>query len=167
MVAFQVEAQASTKYALFGVKAREEGYQQISNIFDETSRNELVHAMIWYKLLHGGEIPDTMDNLKEAYETENYEWSSMYTGFAEEAKKEGHIEIGQLFELASRIERHADARFRKLSYNVRWDKVFCKDEASAWVCIGCGNIVYDVCAPEICAFCGGPRGSFEQNCENY
>lgn len=71
--AFAGESMARNKYTYFASKARKDGYEQIAAIFEETAHNEKEHAKLWYKLLHGGEISDTMDNLREAAEGENYE----------------------------------------------------------------------------------------------
>ncbi len=76
--AFAGEAQAHAKYNFFASKAFKDGYVQIANIFKETAQNEKEHAKIWYKLLNGGEIASTLENLKNAAEGENYEWTDMF-----------------------------------------------------------------------------------------
>jgi rubrerythrin len=165
--AFKGETSASGKYAMYGKKALEDGYIQISNIFNDSSGNEREHAEIWMKLLHGGEVPSTLDNLKEASSGEYHEWTSMYPGYAEEAMREGYPEIAALFQGVAAIERHHDARFRKLAQNIMNDKVFCKDSKVLWVCLNCGNLYYGDCAPDVCPVCGYPQGYYEVNCENY
>jgi len=165
--AFAGETSASGKYAIFGFKAKEDGYEQIGNIFFETSGNEREHAEIWYKILNGGEIPCTLDNLKNAYGGEYFEWTEMYMNYAKEAKKEGYYDIAKLFEGVANIERHHDARFRKLADNIIDNEVFCKKEKMVWVCLNCGNLVYDQCAPEVCPVCDYPQGYYQLNCENY
>ena len=87
--AFAGESQAHTKYAYYASKAKKEGYVQISDIFAETSGNESEHAKMWFKYLHGGEVPDTLTNIKDAAAGENYEWTTMYKEFAEKADEEG------------------------------------------------------------------------------
>jgi len=165
--AFTGETSASGKYAIFGRKAKEEGYEQIGNIFEETSGNEREHAEIWLKLMEGGEVPTTLDNLKTAYGGENYEWTSMYVKYAEEAEREGFHQIACLFEGVANIERHHDARFRKLAQNIMNDQVFCKKVNTLWVCLNCGNLYYGECAPEVCPVCCYPQGYYQLNCENY
>lgn len=165
--AFAGETSAGTKYRIFGEKAREEGYQQIADIFDDTSKNEQAHAEVWYKVMNGGEVPTTLDNLKNAYTGENKEWTSMYTGFAEEARREGYLEIARLFEEVAAVERHHDARYRKLAQNIANNEEFCKDSPTLWVCLNCGNLYYGVCAPNPCPLCGYPQGYYQLNCENY
>ena len=71
--AFAGESMARNKYTYFASKARKDGYEQIAALFEETANNEKEHAKLWYKFLHGGEIGDTMENLREAAEGENYE----------------------------------------------------------------------------------------------
>jgi len=87
LAAFAGESQARTKYTYFASKAKKEGYEQIAAIFLETAENEKEHAKLWFKLLNGGEIPPTKENLKVAAEGENYEWTDMYAEFAKTAKK--------------------------------------------------------------------------------
>lgn len=165
--AFTGETSASGKYAIFGFKAKEDGYEQIGNIFFETSANEREHAEIWYKILHGGEVPSTLENLKTAYAGEYHEWTQMYMDYAKEARREGYDEIARLFEGVASIEHHHDARYRKLADNIMKDEVFCKKSKMIWVCLNCGNLIYDYCAPEECPVCGYPQGYYELNCENY
>ncbi len=165
--AFDGETKASTKYAIYGRKAKEDGYEQIGNIFNETSGNEREHAEIWLRLLNGGELPSTPENLKESFSGENYEWTTMYIGFAQEARREGYPEIAELFEGVAAIERHHDSRFRKLASNIMNSTVFCKNSNVLWICLNCGNLYYGECAPEPCPVCGYPQGYYQLNCNNY
>ena len=98
MAAFAGETQAHTKYSYYSEKAKKDGYQQIADIFEETSNNEEAHAKIWFKLLHDGGVPGTMANLLDAAAGENYEWTDMYATFAKEARDEGFTTIALLFE---------------------------------------------------------------------
>ena len=103
--AFAGESQAHTKYQYFALKAKEEGYVQIHDIFMETSKNEREHAKIWYKILHDEEIPDTITNLNAAADGENEEWTSMYKEFAETAREEGFAKIAFLFEKLVKLKK--------------------------------------------------------------
>ena len=69
---------------------------QIARIFEETAANEKEHAKIWFKLLHDGAVPKTEQNLKDAAEGENFEWTSMYADFAKTAREEGLDKIASL-----------------------------------------------------------------------
>ena len=93
MEAFAGESQARNKYTYFASKAKKEGYEQIAALFLETADNEKEHAKMWFKLLQGGEIKSTAENLKVAAEGENYEWTDMYDRMAQEAKEEGSDHI--------------------------------------------------------------------------
>ena len=97
LTAFAGESQARNKYTYYASKAKKEGYEQIAAIFTETADNEKEHAKMWFKLLHDGEVPDTIKNLEDAANGENFEWTEMYKGFAETAKKEGFKDIAKLF----------------------------------------------------------------------
>lgn len=165
--AFEGETKASGKYAIYARKAWEDGYQQIGNIFDETSGNEREHAEIWLKLLNGGELPSTLENLKEAIPGEHYEWKSMYPEYAEAARQEGYFEIADLFQGVADIENHHDGRFEKLARNIEAGMVFCKNRETVWICLNCGNLIWNECAPEVCPVCAYPQGYYQVNCENY
>ena len=126
--AFAGESKAYTKYSFYAKKAREDGFEQIADIFSETAGNELEHAEIWFRRLHEtDELPDTLENLQDARSGENYEWSEMYKGFAKIAKCEGYTAIAQLFTKIGNIEHHHDDRYTKLIDNMETATVFCKD----------------------------------------
>ncbi|CDE90568.1 rubrerythrin [Clostridium sp. CAG:389] len=119
MEAFAGESQARNKYTYFASKAKKEGYEQIAAIFQETADNEKEHAKMWFKLLQGGDIKTTAENLKAAAEGENYEWTDMYDRMAKEAKEEGFDHIAFLFEEVGKIEKEHEARYKKLLENVQ------------------------------------------------
>ena len=125
--AFAGESQAHAKYQYYASKAKKDGYVQISEIFAETARNEKEHAKIWFKLLHGGDVPGTTDNLVDAANGENYEWTDMYARFAAEAREEGFNAIAALFDLVGKIEAEHEARYRKLLANIQGELVFSRD----------------------------------------
>lgn len=128
MTAFAGESQAHTKYQYYASKAIKDGFVQIGRLFEETAKNEKEHAKIWFKFLHGGEVPDTMTNLADAAAGENYEWTDMYAGFAKTAKEEGFTDIAFLFEKVGAIEKVHEERYRKLLKNVKDGVVFSRDE---------------------------------------
>ncbi|MBQ6057901.1 MAG: rubrerythrin family protein [Treponema sp.] len=165
--AFAGESQARNKYTYFASKARKEGYEQIADIFEETARNEKEHAKIWFKLLNGGEISSTAENLKAAAEGENYEWTDMYDGFAKTAKEEGFPRIAKLFEMVGAIEKHHEERYRKLLDNVENQLVFSKDGDCIWQCANCGHIVVGKKAPAACPVCAHPQSFFQVEATNY
>jgi rubrerythrin len=165
--AFAGESMARNKYTYFASKARKDGYEQIAAIFEETAQNEKEHAKLWYKLLNGGEISDTMANLKEAADGENYEWTDMYSHMAEEAEAEGFPEIAFKFRAVAAIERHHEERYRRLLKNIEEGIVFSREGDMIWICRNCGHIVVGKKAPEICPVCKHPRSFFELEAKNY
>ena len=167
MEAFAGESQARNKYTYFASKAKKEGYEQIAAIFEETANNEKEHAKIWFKLLNGGEIGTTADNLKVAAEGENFEWTDMYDRMAKEAREEGFTRIAYLFEAVGKIEKEHEARYKKLLENVEGELVFSKDGDKIWICRNCGHIVIGKNAPEVCPVCSHPKAYFEVKAENY
>lgn len=166
MAAFAGESQARNKYTYYASKAKKEGYVQIANLFEETANNEKEHAEIWFKLLHDG-IPDTVTNLNDAADGENYEWTDMYLNFAKEAKKEGFDKIAHLFELVGEIEKEHEERYRKLLANIEGGLVFSRDGDTIWKCSNCGHIVVGKKAPNICPVCDHAQAYFEIKAGNY
>lgn len=167
MAAFAGESQARNKYTYYASKAKKDGYVQIANIFEETAANEKEHAKIWFKLLHGGAIPSTVENLKDAAAGENYEWTDMYEGFAKTAEEEGFPELAAKFRLVAEIEKHHEERYRALLKNVETAAVFEKSEVKVWECRNCGHLVVGTKAPEVCPTCAHPQSYFEVRAENY
>lgn len=165
--AFAGESEARNKYTYFASVAKKEGYEQIAAIFQETADNEKEHAKMWFKLLNGGEIPSTEENLKAAAQGENFEWTDMYVKMAKEAKEEGFDHIAYLFEAVGKIEKEHEERYKKLLENVKGDLVFSKDGDRIWKCRNCGHIVIGKKAPEICPVCSHPKAYFEIKAENY
>ena len=167
MTAFAGESQARNKYTYFASKAKKEGYEQIAAIFQETADNEKEHAKMWFKLLNGGDIGTTAENLKAAADGENYEWTDMYAEFAKTAKEEGFARIAYLFEEVAKIEKEHEQRYLKLLENVKDGKVFEAGEVKIWKCRNCGHIVVGTSAPEVCPVCNHPNAYFEIKAENY
>ena len=165
--AFAGESQARNKYTYFASKAKKEGYEQISEIFTETANNEKEHAKIWFKLLEGGSIKSTEENLLAAAEGENYEWTDMYDGFAKTAKEEGFNHIAFLFTEVGKIEKEHEERYRALLQNVKEEKVFKSETPQMWICRNCGHIHYGEKAPELCPVCEHPKSYFEKRATNY
>lgn len=163
--AFAGESQARNKYTYFASVAKKEGYVQISKIFEETAANEKEHAKIWFKLLNG--IGDTIHNLEEAANGENYEWTDMYATFAKEAREEGFDKIATLFEGVAEIEKEHEQRYRKLLNNIKQDLVFSSEGDTVWQCSNCGHIVIGKKAPQECPVCAHPQSYFERKAQNY
>ena len=164
--AFAGESMARNKYTYFASKAKKDGYVQISKIFEETAANEKEHAKLWYKLLNGGAVGSTIENLKEAAEGENYEWTDMYDQFAKEAREEGFDDIAALFEGVAAIEKEHEERYRKLLANIEGDLVFSRDGDVVWQCSNCGHICVGKKAPEECPVCAHPQAHFEITATN-
>lgn len=165
--AFAGESQARNKYTYFASKAKKEGYEQIAAIFLETAENEKEHAKLWFKYLHGGEVPTTVENLKAAAEGENYEWTEMYKEFAQVAREEGFLEIAAKFELVGKIEAEHEKRYLKLLENVKDQKVFIAPDVVVWKCRNCGHIHVGKEAPKVCPACNHPQSFFELREANY
>lgn len=167
IAAFAGESQARNKYTYYASKAKKDGYEQIAAIFEETANNEKEHAKMWFKELHDGEIPDTLTNLNDAADGENYEWTDMYEEFAKVAKEEGFDRIANLFASVAKIEKEHEERYRKLIKNIEEGLVFSSDDDRIWICRNCGHVVIGKKAPEICPVCKHPKSYFERKADNY
>ena len=165
--AFAGESQAHTKYQYYASKAKKDGYVQIGALFEETAKNEKEHAKIWFKVLHGGAVPATTENLKDAADGENFEWTDMYATFAREAREEGFDEIARLFDAVGAIEKVHEERYRKLLDNIEKKVVFSRDGDAIWECSNCGHIVIGPKAPEVCPVCNHPQSYFMLKATNY
>ena len=167
MTAFAGESQARNKYTYYASKAKKDGYEQLAAIFEETANNEKEHAKLWFKELHGGSIPTTTENLKDAAEGENYEYTVMYKEFAETAKEEGFDRIAFLFEKVAGIEREHEQRYLRLLKNIEDDRVFKKEGTKIWVCRNCGYVYEGNEAFDVCPVCAHPQSFMEVKADNY
>ena len=167
IAAFSGESEARNKYTYYASQAKKDGYVQISKIFEETANNEKEHAKIWFKLLHGGQVPSTLENLEDAASGENYEWTQMYADFAKEAREEGFEDIALLFENVAKIEKEHEERYRKLLSNIKNGIVFEKEPAIVWECANCGFSYEGKSAVETCPVCAHPKSYFFEKPKNY
>lgn len=166
MSAFAGETQAYTKYTYYASKAKQDGYEQIAEIFSETASQEREHAEIWFKILKDG-MPDTSANLNDAASGEHFEWVEMYAEFATVAREEGYTEIAALFEKVAAVEKGHEDRYRKLIGNMDNGLVFSRDGDTVWQCRNCGHIHIGKSAPQMCPVCKKPQGYFQIKAENY
>ena len=167
MEAFAGESQARNKYTYYASAAKKAGYEQISAIFLETADNEKEHAKLWFKALHGGEMPNLEEALKMAAEGEHYEWTEMYKGFSETAKAEGFDKLAYQFAAVAEIEKSHEERYNKLAKNIKDNKVFEKDGKVVWQCRECGYLYEGTKALEVCPVCAHPKAFFELRMVNY
>ena len=162
MTAFAGESQARNKYTYYASEAKKAGYTLIADIFEETAGNKKEHAKLWFKLLHDGKVPDTMTNLLDAAEGENYEWTEMYAEFAKTAKEEGFDKIAYLFEAVGKIEKEHEERYRAVLEKLNTDTIFVSEEVQVWICTNCGHVHVGKKAPEMCPVCQHPKAYFQK-----
>ena len=163
--AFAGESMALNKYTFYSAVAKNQGYEQIADLFLKTAENERSHAYMWFKELNG--VGDTAENLLHAAEGENYEWTDMYYKFAKTAEKEGFPELAARFRYVAEVEKHHEERYRALLKNVEEALVFAKPEKTVWECRNCGHIVEGVEAPDVCPACDFAKSFFEVHAKNY
>lgn len=178
LAAFAGESQARNRYTYFASKAREEGYVQIADIFEETANQEREHAKRFFSQLQGGEVEirasfpagvigSTAENLKAAAGGEHFEWSELYPTFAKVAREEGFNQVAVLFNAISVAEKQHEKRYLGLLANVEAGKVFAKDEPVVWRCRNCGYLHTGKEAPGLCPACAHPQAHFELLAENW
>jgi rubrerythrin len=165
--AFAGESMASMKYRFYASRAKKDGYVQVSRIFQETSDNEKEHAELWFKWLHGSEVPDTTANLKDAAAGEHYETTDMYPSFAKIAREEGFDRIAFEFAGAGEVESAHETRYNKLLDNIEGGRVFERPEPVIWQCSNCGHLQKSKGAPDKCPVCQHPRAYFQLMESNY
>jgi rubrerythrin len=178
MAAFAGESQARNRYTYFASKAKEEGYIQMSFVFEETANQEKEHAKRLFKFMEGGSttitgsfpsgiIGTTRQNLEEAAGGENYEWKEMYPSFAKIAREEGYDAIATVFESIAVAEKQHAKRYENLAANIDAGSVFKKDKPTVWRCINCGFLFEGESAPKVCPACAHPQAYFEVLGENW
>ena len=160
------ESLARNKYTYFAAIAEKDGYEHIASFFEEVANNEKEHARVWFKLLCGGVMPGTADNLKAAIEGENKEWSEMYKRMAAEAREEGFDDIAFLFDSVGDIEKEHEERYSKLLDSIEDNTVIERKEKSKWVCRICGYSTGSERAPEKCPVCEHPKEYFDLKQDN-
>ncbi len=176
---FAGESQARNRYTFFASKAKKEGYEQISAVFQVTAEQEKEHAEVFFKYLEGGElsitasfpagvIGSTIENLKEAAAGEYEEWDIIYREGAEVADKEGFPEIAESFRRIARVEMEHEKRYRQLLARIEAGNYFEREEEIVWQCRNCGYVTdASATAPTICPACRHAQAYFEPKAENY
>jgi rubrerythrin len=178
LTAFAGESQARNRYTYFAARARDDGYIQIADIFEETANHEKEHAKRFFKFLNGGEleirwsfpagvIGSTYDNLLAAAAGEHYENTEMYPEFARIAREEGFDRIAETLEAIIIAERQHEKRYRDLAANIEADRVFKREKKVVWRCRNCGYLHEAQEAPKVCPACVSPQGYFELLGENW
>ncbi|MGB4985359.1 MAG: rubrerythrin family protein [Erysipelotrichaceae bacterium] len=157
--AFAGESQARNKYSYYASKAKKDGYELVASIFENTANNEKEHAKLWFKLLHDG-MPSTVENLKDAANGENYEWTDMYARMAKEAREEGFEDVAKTMDGVALVEKHHEERYKQLLQNIENDTMFKRVDEQVWECRNCGHLHYGKDAPEVCPVCDHPKAYF-------
>ncbi len=155
--AFAGESQANRTYLAFAKKAEEEGYPQIARLFRAAAEAETVHALSHLRVM--GTVKDTADNLQQAMNGEEHEFTEMYPQFLSEAEREGNQAAVRSFKNAQAVEKIHHDLYSQAAESLKGGKDL--PEAPIFVCQVCGNTVTGE-APEKCPICGAPRSAFSE-----
>ena len=116
--AFATESQANRRYLYFAQKADIEGFPDVAALFRSVAEGETGHAFGHLDYLAevgdpatGLPIGATADNLRSAIESETFEYTEMYPGFAETAREEGLDQVAEWFDTVARAEKSHAGRF--------------------------------------------------------
>ncbi len=178
ITAFAGESQARNRYTYASSQAKNEGFVQISAIFEETANQEKEHAKRLFKFLEGGEaevtasfpagtIGTTLENLLASAAGEHHEQAEMYPDFARIAREEGYNDIAAVFEAIAVAERQHERRYLALANNIEKESVFKKGSPTVWVCRNCGYVHQGAEAPKACPACAHAQAHFELLAENW
>jgi rubrerythrin len=178
LVAFAGESQARNRYTFFASQARNDGFIQIAQAFEETANQEKEHAKRFFKFLQGGDVEiqcafpagivgTTAENLLAAAQGEHEEWSALYPQFAAIAREESLKTIAVVFDMVSIAEKQHERRYLGLLENIKNNTVFQKSQSVKWRCLNCGYVHEGTSAPAACPACAHPQAYFELLAENW
>ncbi len=166
MKAFAGESMARNKYQFFAQIARDEGFRQIADFFEEFAHNEQSHARmefaLYNKMTRGDDWESTAKNLLYAAEGERYEHTTMYPEFAALAKEEGFNEAARLFKAIGEVEVDHEKKYLELEAKLREQGFFASEEEETWICEVCGHVHKGKKAPKACPVCKAPQGYYKQ-----
>jgi rubrerythrin len=180
-MAYVGESQARNRYHFYASIARKEGYEIIGEVFLETSNQEKEHAKRLFEAIQKlkkdnsikieAEVPlvlgTTIENLRAAIEGENYEYSIMYPGFADEAEEEGLADVAKRLRSIKKAEEHHEERFNKLLKQLEEGSLFKKNKVVEWSCMECGYVHSGKEPPEKCPSCDHAKSFYKLKCEEY
>ncbi len=158
--AYNIDAEANTRYQIYADQARLEGYIEIAAVYETTARNDKEHARIWMRKLNEGVLPNTEQNLQNSYELESVLGNNLFREYSRIAQEEGYHDIATLFNDIANIELYHELRFRSLHGDLTLGDLYCRPTEMLWICMQCGNIIGGLCAPEICPVCSFPQGYY-------
>jgi rubrerythrin len=152
--AFIGESQARNRYTFYSKIAKNEEFEQISELFLVTAENEREHAKWLFRLINELKqqsdenldeitveaaapttLGTTVENLKGAIAGEHYEYTQMYPDFANVAEQEGLPEIAERLRAIALAEHHHEERYTKLLNAIEGNTLFKKDTKVQWVCM--------------------------------
>jgi rubrerythrin len=154
--AFAGESQASRKYNSFARKAEQDGFPQIARLFRAASQAETVHAHNHLRAME--EIKSTAENLNAAIAGENYEVTSMYPEFIQDAEAGDSRKALTSFRWAMDVEKGHEELYRKALEALESGS----DAAPVayYVCPSCGY-THEGPLEGKCPVCGSPGEKFE------
>ncbi|NVO03708.1 MAG: hypothetical protein HXX09_13510 [Bacteroidetes bacterium] len=164
------ESTASAKYAAFATKAKEEGFIQISKMFEATSKAESIHAENHKKALEdlgekfdvkldAFEVKTTKENLEASIKGETHEFEAMYPEFIKQGETDQATKAVKSFKWAMDTEKkHKDMYQKALdALNAKKDKSL---PAEYFVCPKCGYTYDKKDVQENCEICDTEKSKY-------
>ena len=121
---------ANRKYLFFSEVTRKLGMPELAKLFKETANQETEHAFAHFRLLHPELVVEDVESLTPeqkkaiaarclelAIEGETYEYTTMYPGFAEQARADRDGGAAAEFEEQEAESREHAHMFRKAAHN--------------------------------------------------
>lgn len=165
--AFSGESQAHMRYQIYSNVADQEGYEEVSRLFDAIAYAETIHASNHLKVLPRNELPtsasvplglgNTIENLQFAYNGEQFEVEEMYPVYKSVAEVQDEGRALRSFDWALSAEVKHKELYDRAIKALRTERSF--DLPSVQVCKACGYTAEGE-KPEECPICGAKSQAF-------
>ena len=165
--AYDGEFNAKARYEAFAVKADEEGYKGVANLFRAAAASEKVHLQGHAEVIKsmgakpkahikGPSVKSTRENLEAALKGETYEMETMYPEFVKQADVEKDSKAARSFKGAMAAEKEHAKFYKEALDNLESWKA---EQKTFLVCTVCGFTTANLALKQ-CPICAAPRNKF-------
>jgi rubrerythrin len=152
MKMFKSGSEADVRYIAFAQAADKEGYPGVAKIFRAVATAKRFHALSHFSATNM--VDSTVENLKQAFEEESYDYKNAYPPMVQDAVTDDAINARHSLEYGMSIGPVIASLIGKASGDLEND-----EEGLYYVCPECGNIEFGSPPPK-CRFCGVDAGDF-------